>query len=499
MRSFAVFMLVLSVFSGIIRIADAQGEVFTEGDEVIVLGEATVLLIYAEPGEESQILEGVVSGFSLTILGESEEINGVIWWLVQSISGTEGWVPYTLNGSVTIGFADTDEADAGTSSEVSSGENATVITDTYVLLLSEQDVNSQPLEAIISGVSVLILAEPEIIDNTRWWYVEAPTGNQGWIAEDAEIAPVLLSTAELLALTPTTVPTFAPTATIPFVRLSGSSTANVLNVRRGPGPEYDSVRQLNNGASITVIGRNAQGTWVQLDTPDQQWINTQYASISGDVATLPVTFTEIGAWGTAGIPVAQGVSNSVVRVRGGPGSAYRQLENPDTIDSGTSLSIIGRSSDSLWYQVNVGNQSAWVNAQAVRLTSGNVNSIPITEPTTQAIQPTLNSASTTASTPVPTQASTVFCAGALPSRLAIGDPIEQILDSDPVRVQNEPGGGTTLFFVYPGNSVVVIGGPECHNVGNIPTTWWEIRGTNDWTGWVAEGNAREYYFEPEAP
>ena len=92
-----------------------------------------------------------------------------------------------------------------------------------------------------------------------------------------------------------------------------------------------------------------------------------------------------------------------------------------------------------------------------------------------------------------------ICSGSLPARLSVGVQARQILTEDPVRVQNEPGGGTTLFFVYPDNHVTVIGGPECQNINNGPATWWQIQGVNDWVGWVAEGVDDNYYFEPTQP
>jgi hypothetical protein len=47
-------------------------------------------------------------------------------------------------------------------------------------------------------------------------------------------------------------------------------------------------------------------------------------------------------------------------LRGCPGEDCRQLENPDTLEEGDTVDIVGRSADGMWYQVNINNRSAWI-------------------------------------------------------------------------------------------------------------------------------------------
>jgi len=90
------------------------------------------------------------------------------------------------------------------------------------------------------------------------------------------------------------------------------------------------------------------------------------------------------------------------------------------------------------------------------------------------------------------------CPGAPAARLQVGGQARQIIDQEPLalRVQDEPSGVTTLFFLYPDNIVDVIDGPQCSLVQGQPTVWWKIRGVNNWVGWVAEGRTGNYYLEP---
>ncbi len=499
-KRFTAFAAVL-IAAVLIFTVEAQDEPFEIGDEVTVLGEAAVLMIYSEPDTSSSIVEATVSGITLTIVDGPEESDEGIFWQIRSPSGIEGWILYLIDDAPTIGAIGDDEDFTESSSTLTTGEQAIVLTSGFVLMYENPDTGSQALEALISNFEVALIEGPEIIDDQRWWYVESPSGNQGWVLENIDGETVLYTEDQLITLTPTVAPTPMPTPTrVPVVRFNGRVNTTRLNVRTGPGPEYDQVTQLSDGASITVIGRSDDGTWVQLDASDQQWININFVVINGNILDLPVAFVEIGEWDVAGSPTgARAVAETVLRIRGGPGNQYRQLSDPDTVREGATVDIIGISADGLFYKVNIDNRSGWINAQFVRLT-GNVNAaIPVIQysdalPSNGALTATPQAVIAATAT-----ASSDQCPGALPQRLQVGGQAQQALSTDPVRVQNEPGGGTTNFFLYPGNVADVIAGPRCQNIGNSPVSWWQIRGVNDWTGWVAEGDGSQYFLQPYSP
>lgn len=64
--------------------------------------------------------------------------------------------------------------------------------------------------------------------------------------------------------------------------------SNSLNIRSGPGTNYERVGSLSFGERVSVIGRNNSGTWIQIDTG---WVSAQYLSWppATDFMTLPVT------------------------------------------------------------------------------------------------------------------------------------------------------------------------------------------------------------------
>ena len=97
------------------------------------------------------------------------------------------------------------------------------------------------------------------------------------------------------SLLPTDVATALPTATQgPPPVITVSAVGGRLNVRRGPGPEYDAVAAFLEGQSRTATGRDAGGAWLLISGPNSSttlgWVivTTKYTSVSGEVDGLPV-------------------------------------------------------------------------------------------------------------------------------------------------------------------------------------------------------------------
>ena len=221
----------------------------------------------------------------------------------------------------------------------------------------------------VSGKNVILLGIPTHSTSTALDETDQSSSSTPLTSQSP-----LTDTLSLLNVAPTPTP-------VRMSSLTAIVTTDHLNVRRGPGPEYDSIMELSSGTLINIIGRNVEATWIQLDTADQQWVNARYTSLEGNVTDLPVTFQELGDWGVAGTPTGiQAVTESVMRIRGGPGSQYRQLSDPDTVKSGVVLDVIGQNEDGSWYQVNIAGRSGWISAQYVHVTGTSTSGIPIASP-----------------------------------------------------------------------------------------------------------------------
>lgn len=143
-----------------------------------------------------------------------------------------------------------------------------------------------------------------------------------------------------------------------------------LNVRSGPGIGYDVVAVVNQGATVTLLGRNSSSTWakVQLSDGQQGWANASLITPSVEISTLTV-ISDIPDL-TAAATVATGALN----VRSGPDVTYSVL----TVASyGQSVALLGRNSNSSWVNIRMsGGQEGWVNASFLT-PNVSISSLPV--------------------------------------------------------------------------------------------------------------------------
>ena len=71
-----------------------------------------------------------------------------------------------------------------------------------------------------------------------------------------------------------------------------AATGSRLNVRSGPGTDYQVVAKAGDGTEYQAVGRNTAGDWLLLqlsaDTNDVGWVSAGYVEVSGDIQTLPI-------------------------------------------------------------------------------------------------------------------------------------------------------------------------------------------------------------------
>jgi uncharacterized protein YraI len=83
--------------------------------------------------------------------------------------------------------------------------------------------------------------------------------------------------------------------------------ADPLNVRAGPGTNYNVIGQVEVGDPLTVHGRNARGDWLLVTLADgtEGWVAAQFTSYSFDLNTIPVAQTIPAAPAAAPTQVVQ--------------------------------------------------------------------------------------------------------------------------------------------------------------------------------------------------
>jgi hypothetical protein len=109
-------------------------------------------------------------------------------------------------------------------------------------------------------------------------------------------SPEIRGLAPLAATAATATPAraAAATATSPAAGAPPEITATVReapNVHTGPGVDYQIIGNLQNGSTVTVIGRSADGLWLQVILPNGQrgWSSTNYLTVAGGIGNVPVT------------------------------------------------------------------------------------------------------------------------------------------------------------------------------------------------------------------
>ncbi|OGO51548.1 MAG: hypothetical protein A2148_01335 [Chloroflexi bacterium RBG_16_68_14] len=63
-------------------------------------------------------------------------------------------------------------------------------------------------------------------------------------------------------------------------------------MRNGPGPSYPILGTIPAGAQVTVVGRNASESWLQVTYPPgsklRGWVSIAYIDVDGDISRLTI-------------------------------------------------------------------------------------------------------------------------------------------------------------------------------------------------------------------
>lgn len=118
--------------------------------------------------------------------------------------------------------------------------------------------------------------------DATWVRVSLPNGTVGWVSALYVRTSIPVSgLVPIVGSDPLPPPSTQPGATV----ITGA-----LNVRTGPGVGFPSFTQITNGATVTLLGRNAAATWVKVALRDgrQGWVNVHFLSTNVPVSSLPV-------------------------------------------------------------------------------------------------------------------------------------------------------------------------------------------------------------------
>jgi uncharacterized protein YvpB len=124
-------------------------------------------------------------------------------------------------------------------------------------------------------------------------------------------------------------------------------TADVLNVRSGPGTNYSKIGRLMQGTKLNVIQRMNNG-WYKIS------YNGKSAYVSGDYVYSSVIYK---------------VTATKLHFRTGPGTQYKSM---GLINQGTVLNVIHKESNG-WYKISFNGKTGYVSGDYVSSSTGTVS------------------------------------------------------------------------------------------------------------------------------
>jgi len=169
---------------------------------------------------------------------------------------------------------------------------------------------------------------------------------------------------------PTPLSVTSPEEALAPVVVSANIGDNGVKLRNGPGLEYNTMRYLEAGTPVKIIGRFGDWVQVQLATDTMHyWVSSEMVDIS-DYALY--TLFEVPA---SEIPFPMQNTATVAAeelpLYEGPGSEYA---SPTTLKAGDKLELIERYGD--WLYITYGDYQGWVNIEFLNVAATILHRVP---------------------------------------------------------------------------------------------------------------------------
>lgn len=427
---FLSLCLSLGVFGGI-SAQDAPQIVTFRAPRLIV--NTSFLNVRTGPGTQFSVLTTVVGGTELPVLGVAGD---GIWYQVNTNGGV-GWVnveftiprgffanvplvdaplfdPFTLSVNGQGG-----ESAQPTQISTSTGNRVTGYTLVGRDLRAEPSFTSLLLARNVPSTpnTIYPLLDARTVNGTTWYLVNVPNVGTGW-TDAVEL--------RLLECGPDAV--FVLTREAP-IRFDGISTRESFNLPvgtegfvvgvAGAGEEFFRFELLNGTIGLVNRADVVRRTGVQ--------------NICTGIAAPATVATDGQGGGVVAPAVPTGnrviVNTAFLNVRSGPSVQSSSL---GVVSGGTTLAVVGRAPDGVWYLVDTAFGQGWINIQFA-IFRGNINSVQIT-----------------------TSSNTVASTGQAPIQTGPGGTGLQSVTDQPASFSGTNSGQPNTTFVQPtGNRLIV--------------------------------------------
>jgi uncharacterized protein YraI len=353
-----LFLLGLLALLGLFALALAPTDAAAQDRAATGTVATGALNVRSGPGPEFQIIGTSYQGHAVAVLGRS----GFNTWVqVRTFTGLVGWMnAQYLTLDVPFNNLPIVPGQGGLPTPPPTPAIGVVNTGA-VNVRTGPSYNNPVITIAYQGYTFNLLGRSA---DSAWANVRMVDGTVGWVHFSALNINVPVSSLPVVSAP--TPPAGGPTAVV---------NTGALNVRSGPGVQFNIISAVYSGHVVQMLGRNADGSWVQvrLFSGQEGWVNGRFLNPSSPIANLPIVS------GPAPIAATGVVNTGALNVRSGPGVGFAPLE---VIYQGAQVSVLGRVADSSWVQVRTARGTiGWVNASFLNLNVA-VGSLPIVGDTT---------------------------------------------------------------------------------------------------------------------
>lgn len=347
--------------TGGVSVVDPGATVTVTGAQLNVRGGA---------GEASIVVGRVSAGSQLYLLGRSGDGN---WLNVRSEFGNNTWVAIRFTS-----LGDGAAVASGTTAEsVAVTEDAAfaIVNASFLNVRGGPGANYAIIGTVVGGENLPIIGRNE----SRTWYHVQTIFGEGWVSARYVIARNEFGAAPVTTGSVDSSTFVGPTAVI---------NTGALNVRSGDSAAFTILGVVRGGDSLQILARNGDFSWVLVQTSfGQGWVSRRYIIIFGESdglavsnASTPITITDPATGDATTVtateigPIAF-VATGEINIRSGPNVGFDSI---GTVRAATRLSIIGRSADNRWWQVQSDFGVGWV-IQRYIIVEGNANNVPVVQ------------------------------------------------------------------------------------------------------------------------
>ena len=141
--------------------------------------------------------------------------------------------------------------------------------------------------------------------------------------------------------------------------------ADILNVRSGPGLQFNRIAQVFLYQRFPILGKTSDELWLLIDLKDGRtgWVSKRFIAVSGTLSSVPVTDqpqSDVFA-GVAGVAFAE------LNIRNGASS---RAEIIGLLPQDADFTVLGRNGNGAWYFISYQGLQGWVYSPYVGLPAG---------------------------------------------------------------------------------------------------------------------------------